>query len=585
MTVKGVVRSYSPISKKWLVSFDSNVNKPPGWFNIKTHECNLKILDPNKKSSSPSHPKVEELIPFCFGVSSQSLSSSSGHFSKFKDCCTNCLEPIEDSESSYDLKCHKCQHRFHSGCLDPPLSNHAVQKILESNDDDDSASHWTCDKCTQCVGCGKFDITFGCKNSSNNNGKPSVELCSMCITLYENDCYCPNCNYSWDDKKYERTMRSMRLWHKERSALFLPRIENKVKNTEDDNAQLSEGDALLPAKEVDKSKPLQNMSEDSNQEAGATIDFDVVDPNWFRPTLHPPLFGFDHTSMLCCDSCNLWVHAGCAQLTEDEYKETNLGQHPIYSIEFLCRKCCKKRCITIIEELQNEDLMYLFAIPVTEEIAPNYYDIIKNPMDLSTMMQYAQNKTYDNYTWLRESFDLMVFNALTFNRPNTKYWNEAKRFHESCLDNVFVTKAKAAYGSKYHDSILQCYIKGEKLLQDEKDRIKQDESALKKDLVAGASLAKINVPKSLKTPPKEFSCVQSSILRLKPKEALFHSWMECCFSCGSSGAPDTMLFCVDCAEAYHAFCVNAPIHSMSPSDVNGWRYVFFNELKLFLHYC
>ena len=47
--------------------------------------------------------------------------------------------------------------------------------------------------------------------------------------------------------------------------------------------------------------------------------------------------------------------------------------------------------------------------------------------------------------------------------------------------------------------------------------------------------------------------------------------MECCFSCGSSGAADTMLFCVDCGEAFHSFCADAPIHSMDASSVSGWR--------------
>merc|ERR1712228_1113500 len=47
--------------------------------------------------------------------------------------------------------------------------------------------------------------------------------------------------------------------------------------------------------------------------------------------------------------------------------------------------------------------------------------------------------------------------------------------------------------------------------------------------------------------------------------------MDTCFTCGSSGAADTMLFCVDCGEAYHSFCAMAPIHSMNEAAVNGWR--------------
>ena len=60
-------------------------------------------------------------------------------------------------------------------------------------------------------------------------------------------------------------------------------------------------------------------------------------------------------------------------------------------------------------------------------------DIIKDQMDLSTMMYYIQNKIYHNYTWLYEYFDLIVLNALTFSRPNSKYCNKAKWFHKAYL--------------------------------------------------------------------------------------------------------------------------------------------------------
>jgi len=54
-------------------------------------------------------------------------------------------------------------------------------------------------------------------------------------------------------------------------------------------------------------------------------------------------------------------------------------------------------------------------------------------------------------------------------------------------------------------------------------------------------------------------------------DAFYCSWMDSCYTCGSSGAADTMVFCVDCGEAFHAFCVNAPVRSMEASAVAGWR--------------
>lgn len=125
--------------------------------------------------------------------------------------------------------------------------------------------------------------------------------------------------------------------------------------------------------------------------------------------------------MLVCDNCKIWVHAGCAGVSEDEYDIISNGKHAIYSKEFLCRMCCRRRCIEIIEALENEDVTGLFAVPVSEKVAPTYLDVIKHPMDLQTMKLKAEREEYLNYAWVRELFELMVANALSFNRPVSNF--------------------------------------------------------------------------------------------------------------------------------------------------------------------
>ena len=150
-------------------------------------------------------------------------------------------------------------------------------------------------------------------------------------------------------------------------------------------------------------------------EGDEDLPFEVpVDPCLFYPETSE--WGYTEDEMLVCDSCDVWVHAGCSGMTEDEYEVTSDGQHPIYSKEYLCRVCCRKRCKEIIAELQREDRTLLFALPVSEKIVPNYRDIIKEPMDLHTMLEKADSDEYLNYAWVRQMFELMVLNALTFNR-------------------------------------------------------------------------------------------------------------------------------------------------------------------------
>jgi PHD-finger len=72
-------------------------------------------------------------------------------------------------------------------------------------------------------------------------------------------------------------------------------------------------------------------------------------------------------------------------------------------------------------------------------------------------------------------------------------------------------------------------------------------------------------------PPDQPSCLPYRELKLKPLDAFYCCWMDCCFTCGSSGASDTFLHCVDCGEAFHSFCIGAPVHSMELSSAAGWR--------------
>ena len=58
--------------------------------------------------------------------------------------------------------------------------------------------------------------------------------------------------------------------------------------------------------------------------------------------------------------------------------------------EYLCPLCRLTICKSVLSTLGNIDKEQLFAEPVSELIAKNYYEIIKTPMDLKTMRGKAQ---------------------------------------------------------------------------------------------------------------------------------------------------------------------------------------------------
>ena len=75
----------------------------------------------------------------------------------------------------------------------------------------------------------------------------------------------------------------------------------------------------------------------------------------------------------------------------------------------------------------------------------------------------------------------------------------------------------------------------------------------------------------LRPPTDVETCIPRAVVNITQEEAPHLSCLDSCFVCGSSGAADVMMFCVDCGEAFHSFCSGAPIGHMDEAAVAGWR--------------
>ena len=100
------------------------------------------------------------------------------------------------------------------------------------------------------------------------------------------------------------------------------------------------------------------------------------------------------------------------------------------------------------------------------------------------------------------------------------------------------------------------------------ERLKVRDVDEAKDLVAG-TVKKVEIL-PLQPPADLESCIVRSIVALGEGNGPA-CWLDACYVCGSSGAADTLLFCVDCGEAFHNFCVGAPVSSMDEAAAAGWR--------------
>lgn len=86
--------------------------------------------------------------------------------------------------------------------------------------------------------------------------------------------------------------------------------------------------------------------------------------------------------------------------------------------------------LDVIEKLKAKDKKEIFQVPVTDDEAPDYSTIIKNPMDLSTMQQKVFKLEYTSLEDMEADFILMINNCLTYNKKSTVYHKSAHKMKD-----------------------------------------------------------------------------------------------------------------------------------------------------------
>lgn len=69
----------------------------------------------------------------------------------------------------------------------------------------------------------------------------------------------------------------------------------------------------------------------------------------------------------------------------------------------------------ILDYVKNHEDAWPFADPVDEDYAPNYYTVIRKPMDLQRMEERLDAGYYKNFTKFRDDFQLIVDNCRLYN--------------------------------------------------------------------------------------------------------------------------------------------------------------------------
>ncbi|KAI9985060.1 hypothetical protein PInf_004368 [Phytophthora infestans] len=559
--------------------------------------------------------------------------------------CSNCLLTADECEDDTDaveeelLACAQCDNQFHATCCDPP---HAPLSLVSPDDGDvlvaDLKTPFVCSDCTSCAGC-------RCRKSDEARAEePSprwsqwrlplqtAALCTTCIPYYKANRFCGVCNLVLDDEQLATsvdllTCATCHHWihadcepdpHPAFHACSSAReFALDVVTGTSDARDTREVDAESISTPVGSRSPSEERTAVSSGKSSAAKDDGA---------------------------------AKTAKQVEEDFALSlrfGSGYDPKMLHNYECLTCRKVRMLHVLHRLGGEDKLVLFREPVTEAIAPTYFDIIKTPMDLSTMQHkiLAGKYTSVNLRAFRDDFELMCLNAVTFNTKERDFliWREAWRFYGQGQRIFRQTAPKARMkqrGGRHYDALLVAAkrqlpnnsalaqatgesIGGEGGENDEDDEFDDEddgdngsdagseaatrvpdnagpstgaaalvsdaasvhdsdtnsngmESTVKSrsDAVGDAGVAASNgnavAVETERRIVTNDAFVHQSKLRIATSRSLValfqlvqtrtsahtYSWLDQCAVCGSAGLSSEFIFCVDCGEGFHSFCVS-----------------------------
>ncbi|KAG7590337.1 Bromodomain [Arabidopsis suecica] len=90
----------------------------------------------------------------------------------------------------------------------------------------------------------------------------------------------------------------------------------------------------------------------------------------------------------------------------------------------------KKLLLFILDRVQKKDTYGVYSDPADPEELPDYYEIIKNPMDFSTLRKKLESGAYTTLEQFEQDVFLICTNAMEYNSADTVYFRQARAMLE-----------------------------------------------------------------------------------------------------------------------------------------------------------
>uniref|UniRef100_A0A673YL68 Bromodomain PHD finger transcription factor n=1 Tax=Salmo trutta TaxID=8032 RepID=A0A673YL68_SALTR len=160
---------------------------------------------------------------------------------------------------------------------------------------------------------------------------------------------------------------------------------------------------------------------------------------------------YDETQFyIGCDRCQNWYHGRCVGILQSEATHID---------EYVCPQCqSTEDAMTVLTPLTDKDyeglrrilcslqahkMAWPFLEPVDPNDAPDYYGVIKEPMDLSTMEDRLQKRYYNKLTEFVADMTKVFDNCRYYNPNDSPFFQCAE-----VLESFFVHKLKGFKASR-----------------------------------------------------------------------------------------------------------------------------------------
>jgi histone acetyltransferase len=94
------------------------------------------------------------------------------------------------------------------------------------------------------------------------------------------------------------------------------------------------------------------------------------------------------------------------------------------------------QCRNLVTKIKNNKNSWPFLKPVDQSEVPDYYEVIKEPMDVQTLESNLESGHYKSRETFIKDLKKIFSNAKVYNKPHTIYHKYAKDIENSIDDDI-----------------------------------------------------------------------------------------------------------------------------------------------------